>query len=675
MKYIDSKQWQLFLDKFSEKNQIDISVANSNLNKGIKFELVVQKLLNIIFSKQITFSPTQTSYDGSKDFWGIDYKNDIWWAECKNYTTNISLTQLAPTHIMAEINNVDHLLFFSFTELNTNLKKRIGQYSNKYQKEIFLYDDEALEILLLSNMKKDFEDFCIFDKTKCSTLASNLEAIFFEEISTDSVSQNNFSGYYTISELHVGNIYVLNALIINRHPKKTQTASIEICKTGECDDFCFEFLYDKEKILEIEIKPNQIILERIHVKVIKYQPLLKLPQLKVCSIDNKSAPILKSTSKNYKCHWTRKTVLIGRNYQFILETFRDSYINNSKNVNGLLVYGAGGTGKTRILEECTGYIIKSQYRILNFTGFDHNSWQDVIREIVFELFEISTDIRLNILANIDDFILNTEPNSLVNNNILDMLKILQNITSITEIKPYFNLIFEKISRQKYALIIDNMQSYNADIISFFKSMIQYFCNLQGSNSLLLLFSINTSLLTDKAYLDFIGDLELNTGYGHNFISRKISGFESENNSIAFLKTILQLDDYPVNFIYLRSILQKTSHNPKYIELMADYLIYKNCVEFQSHNTVCNHLACCAIYHAKLYFIHLSAKVHIAFHFICHVKGFALNIIRKRGIHCYFCWCNFASGVDEIGMIAAICPDRKRSNTVMERGILAKINDC
>lgn len=109
-------------------------------NKGIQFELLVESLLNHIFyDEDLLFHNTKLSHDGNKDFWAIDEANEVWWAECKNYSSNIALTQLAPTLVMAEINRVSHLMFFSYSPLNINLKKRIAQYSYKYNKEVLLY--------------------------------------------------------------------------------------------------------------------------------------------------------------------------------------------------------------------------------------------------------------------------------------------------------------------------------------------------------------------------------------------------------------------------------------------------------------------------------------------------------------------------------------------------------
>ena len=126
MKYIERKIWDDYLLQHFEKARAFIKDIPQSPNKGILFEVLVECLLNQIFyDDELIFKNTKLSHDGSKDFWAIDIANDVWWAECKNYTPNISLTQLAPTLVMAEINQVSHLMFFSYSSLNINLKKEL----------------------------------------------------------------------------------------------------------------------------------------------------------------------------------------------------------------------------------------------------------------------------------------------------------------------------------------------------------------------------------------------------------------------------------------------------------------------------------------------------------------------------------------------------------------------
>ena len=126
-------EWDKYLLDYLEEARKTIENIPDNPNKGIQFELLVEYLLSQMFShEELSFKNTKLSHDGNKDFWAIDNLDEVWWAECKNYAPNIALTQLAPTLVMAEINEVSHLMFFSYSSLNINLKKRIAQYSYKY---------------------------------------------------------------------------------------------------------------------------------------------------------------------------------------------------------------------------------------------------------------------------------------------------------------------------------------------------------------------------------------------------------------------------------------------------------------------------------------------------------------------------------------------------------------
>ena len=135
MKYIKREIWDNYLIEYLKELKKEMNNIPQDPNKGIQFEILVEYLLHKMFSaEELSFKKTKLSHDGNKDFWAIDNTSEVWWAECKNYTPNIALTQLAPTLVMAEINQVRHLMFFSYSSINANLRKRIAQYSYKYQK-------------------------------------------------------------------------------------------------------------------------------------------------------------------------------------------------------------------------------------------------------------------------------------------------------------------------------------------------------------------------------------------------------------------------------------------------------------------------------------------------------------------------------------------------------------
>ena len=588
MKYIKYNDWNAYLLEYLEEAKKYMKDIPEDPNKGIQFEVLVEYLLSQMFPMEVlSFKNTKLSHDGNKDFWAIDESNEVWWAECKNYTSNIALTQLAPTLVMAEINRVSHLIFFSYSSLNVNLKKRIAQYSYKYNKEIFLYDDEALEQLIFLYDKK------IIHKKYNSRLyepSEKLETIFFNEINASVVTQNIFDENYEIEELKVGGIYDLNVIFVNRYQNAELKVKVTILENQS--NLYFDFLNKDLNIPlnkwedEIVLKPNQIALAKYSVLAKRESKKITLPQLLVTYEEKGKFHQNKSTqNKLYACNWNKKVVLIGKHYENIIQNFA---VECKKELCILLVYGTGGTGKTRILEECKGKLINNHYNIINFIGFDNGaSWKDIVIEIAFQVFGLEKDLISSISIEMDDIVLSNSEEPL-KSRIINFLRLLKREQSIDNLDEYYEVIFSELSRNKYAIIIDNLQSYSYEIVWFLKKMIQFLgTHTKHKNSFALLMSLNTALVYENEYLDFITSLQTmahsddNTG----ICCENIKGFRKEEQAIAYLKTLLCLDEYPLNYRYLKETLAKSSLKPKYIELVAGRLLQEECVQLKNNKGI------------------------------------------------------------------------------------------
>jgi tetratricopeptide (TPR) repeat protein len=66
------------------------------------------------------------------------------------YEKNISINILAPTLVLALIEEADLILIFSFSKLNRNARFYLGQYARATGKDVRVYDDERLERLILT---------------------------------------------------------------------------------------------------------------------------------------------------------------------------------------------------------------------------------------------------------------------------------------------------------------------------------------------------------------------------------------------------------------------------------------------------------------------------------------------------------------------------------------------
>ena len=110
MEYLTEKYWEKINNEMSD-------------NKGISFENLVRDLLIAEYGKA-AFQSTKHSWDGSKDFFYYSRQRNFW-AECKNYASSIDLKVLASTLIMAQLSEIDTVLFYSYSPINVNTKAKL----------------------------------------------------------------------------------------------------------------------------------------------------------------------------------------------------------------------------------------------------------------------------------------------------------------------------------------------------------------------------------------------------------------------------------------------------------------------------------------------------------------------------------------------------------------------
>lgn len=584
MKYISKEVWEQYLLSHLEVVKEDIKDIPSNPNKGIQFEVLIECLLKYKYSEDdLSFQKTKLSHDGNKDFWAIDNTNKLWWAECKNYTPNISLTQLAPTLVMAEINQVSHLMFFSYSSLNANLKKRVAQYAYKYHKEVFLFDDDALEQLIFLYGKQE-----LYDKfhLKSTIFEETLQTHFFNELNPSVAGYHLFDGNYDIKELNVGCIYDLNVILINRFNTNVQV-KVSI-KDDEFNQY-FDFLNSNlNRVSELPneiliLQPNQLVLVKYSVRAKKENSHIQLPKIEIIfEKDGSTCTKISDQCNNYICNWNKKVVLIGEYYEKIIQNFS---IMCKKKVCALLVHGPSGTGKTRILEECETFLIKNQYNIINFIGFDKvASWKEVVLEIAYQVFGIEESLTSVIACELDEIVTPNMSDS-VKLKIIEFLHLLKHEKEIAHLEEYYNIIFSEMKNNRYAIIIDNIQSYSPEILEFLKKMLQFLgAHIQSGESFALILSLNTSIVYDTEFLDFAVSFQTASGSYKDacFECADVKGFVKEEQAIAYLQTLLCLDEYPLNYNYLKKILLKTSLKPKYIELIAGRMLQEECIHINNN---------------------------------------------------------------------------------------------
>lgn len=561
MKYINSqKKWEKLLKAF----------AKEDTNKGIQFEDLIEMILCRLFpEKRLKFSPTKKSHDGSKDFWALDGNHDLWWAECKNSAPNLSLKIISPTLFMAELYDIDYLMIFSYSRLNSNLLRKIGIYSNRHGKRTFIYDDEHLEKLIIQ-----------YYPDQVRSVTGDIPDLEEGELYTNSFSEknpklfkiDNFDGFYNIknSKLTVGEIYNLNCLVINRKNEKAAVTSNLVGRDLKCYK-----IYGMTHIQK-ELESNELFMFSVKVNLMTWKNKIKLPTIKIRDQSGKVCNV--PVENSYECLAGHDGQLVGEFFENIVSEI-DATIQNN-HFSGILVYGNGGCGKTRILYESSRNLIARDYKVLDFTGFDNgNNWINVIREIIFCVFSVSGDMVLEMISSIEaELPLECSKQSNENISVYKLLSALKN-KDVNALEGLYNIIFEKIRNNRYALIIDNFQSYSPELVDFFNRMISYYLDCGRSVNIALLFSVNVKLIYDSSFSEFICRFLSLSGknLSSKFYCAEISGFENVDQAMVFLGNRLKLSEFPQHS-QVKSILNsKRLLNPKHLDQIANHLITQGCV--------------------------------------------------------------------------------------------------
>ena len=575
MQFLNNEKWIVFLNKICENTDYKES------KKGEQFEYLVSLLLKKLFpNKKIEFKPTKKTHDGSKDFWGFDEEKNLWWAECKNYSDNISISEISPTLFIAELYEVNYLMLFSYSKLNKNLLRKAAFYCKKHNKKIFVFDDNCLERIIETLLPTYFysvigsADEHVFNN-------NNFICDFFAEKNPKFFDEQSFDGYYDITSLNTKDIYNINALVKS---ESSEPLNIKINIKENKDNSYFSYINKSDSTIAL-IEPYELTLITYSIKLLKAKPNISIPKLSLES--NSQCEVLSTYHNYYKCINSDNYVLVGENYERIITKASETIIDKNK-IGVFLIYGPSGTGKTRILDECYPNLIKSNYNTMNFVGFDNTSgWKDVVCQIIYSVFSIP-DIR--ILDIISEYLKNDLNDEIKNNNceVYDMLRIIYNdSSSFYDIEKYLPLIFEKIVSHKYAFIIDNFQSYSDELVCFFTKMIDYCLQINRKYDLCLLFSINTDLVYSDSYSTFISRLLSIETDSQCFYSEKIRGFDNYSRALTFLNNKLNLSEFPLYEPAKEKIIQSTSLRPKYIEQAAKYIINYGCITTKSGKNYIN----------------------------------------------------------------------------------------
>lgn len=555
---------------------------------GIAFEDFIEELLSLMYGKK--WDRTPKTHDGSKDFYLV-FEDEILWAECKNYKDSISLKTLAPTLVMAQVCNANVILFFSRSAINHFAKEKITTYAHNTSKKVIFYDGELLEKLIIkhnNNLSSKYQlplDILTDDKTVKVPL--KVAEFYFPSILSKMITtEEDYVSYKDTTFLHYNEPFSLLITVCNNSIEKSKV-TISFAENNPDRNY-YEYLnesisYDSALIKEILLEPGESTAVSLNLRVISFKKNLYFPNFCVTYTDtHDQMQQWFSEQVKIECKWVGLTKLLGSHYNDILCSVENVLINNSE-FSALLLTGSSGTGKSRVLNECCCPLLKSGYRILELNVTREHSTNNLIKEIIYFLYEVPAELITQVVGE------RIEGKNYVglNTDMDIVIQIAKMINSLDEdlaifITQYKELLFEKLSQKKIAIMVDNMQFASEDFQQFWRYYIEYSVNQCRPNQTILITTVN---------LDYISEESAKTIYAlqnsniKHFVNEFIDGFKDIAQGILFLRELMHIDNDNYNFLF-KEIVDIVSLNPfnlyQMVKLLEEDEIIKHSSDKQGY---------------------------------------------------------------------------------------------
>lgn len=561
MKYLIEKYW----DKIN---------LGQTENKGVRFEKLVKQLLFAEYG-DINFHETKGSWDGSKDFFYYSTQNKCW-VECKNCSSRLDLKILSSTLIMAQISEIDTILYYSYSSINLNTKAKLLLNADKNGKRIFFYDDTILEQKILQYWETvgteffpEFKAADVKDEGSDATLDTKC-LLFGNPLDLDT----SVSGY-ELKQLSLFKMFEMDICVINRENKDSV--------------FSWGFKNLSKIKLEFEVYPEHLFKSKIDNILKPYEGkiirLWLIPIKGDCKIPppyiNGKRLSLPANVQFKSLESIKETRLIGQSYEQCVVDFKQKVLYETSKLKMCIFYGRSGTGKSKLFQECLNISKISGYEIIDFEVVETSAHiltvTDFVQKLIIAIYNISLDSLEEIIK-----ILKFQKDSILDITKqveFDMLETLFNVDTDKDMQLWISQYLEpmvlKLAKAKYLIAIDNVQFFDAEIID----LVDFICTklsiygVQCETKFLFTFNTDYIKQNSKSAL-LLSKYRSNSSFTY---VEHITGFRNAEECYEFLQEIFSIENV-LSKKDIERLSKKINKNPFYLEQMISWLIEKDILE-------------------------------------------------------------------------------------------------
>lgn len=543
-----------------------------NKRKGQGFEDLVNALLQQMFPN-ISFEQTRYVHDGGKDFYSIGSNcEEKIWVEAKNYNNHLELSKFSNTFIMADISEINRIILFSMSELTKGAKTNVARYAayhnkiisvyagrdilillNKYKENILLSDyienaNDILQIILMSNIIE-------------TDIAISVTYEYYYAKQFNLAYRRDKDNYIKKNNLHSLPLHSLIAQeihITNHDLFQYNTVKID------CSEYKNNYVESYFHGIEpdyITIPPASTNVIVVFFKIVDIYNKIKLPTIKFqTNVKFENLPYM------VECCWLGEIPYMGDGWVKLQETINVLKENPTKKF--IVLKGKSGVGKTRFLQEISGYYFRKNYRIisLDFQSITDLSLKNALQSILLNIYNLDSD-KSQRVEYIDQF----------GEMYKDFYDILfnDNYDCETHIDKLCILFISLFKRKKILLLIDNVQDISSETATFFERVLFEINNIVNSKSLIILCFNQDFLFQGKASTRLLAYLEHLNGA---FLI-ELKNF-SKNDARIYLRECLDPRELRTDvYYYYDEIIKQFGTNPFVLKQLMLYLKQRNIISF------------------------------------------------------------------------------------------------
>lgn len=477
MRYFQEEDWRPFRD--------------GDRRRGRRFEALIGELLPSLLGGE--WQATGDGGDGARDF--VRWTGTTAWAECKIHGRNISLRTLAPTLVMALLERIPTLYFFSVSPLTRPSVAYVAQFAADTGQQIRVYDDEILERVLLAHPSVTAQYFPGKPLPPPPPRHNAMPEIVIKAFKDPEIEHGDLhadaSAFAETLPLRPGEreaapfIVDLNALfcidIIARNPDPDAVAPLTIRHSPTPLFDVRNRAFAEGEPLRLEIPRAGTAFARLLIQARQVGTALPFPEL-ACQIADE--PPTYHRLGTAEVRFVLSPPLIGDQANAIRQ-MAVGHLTNRRRMALFLLYGGSGTGKTRLLSETRSQLLEQGHRVLSINGehLENTRFDLLIRTLISRLHGLPLTPE-------------TEPRSTPPPGApADVFRLLYD----PDVEPgrrtdrCTDIVVAALERRTVTLLFDNVQAFDETTIAFLHDLSDRLTGAAGGSGVVLCFNTNLTI--------------------------------------------------------------------------------------------------------------------------------------------------------------------------------------